>query len=221
MNNPNPKTYLWRRITECNGGIEPKLGGRFATEAGIGNGSLQRIKEGKTDVRLDTIVKIADHIGVQIHDLLNPTHTDNDGDEFINIPILSASASMGAGNEQLDKDHVIGSMTLSPNWIGKTIPGTSIPSLRFIHAYGDSMSPTFNDGDVLLVDTSKRNPNIDGVYVMSANQRLYVKRVRQRLDGKYEISSDNPNVKTVDVLNGDHEVSLLGRVVFAWIGSKL
>lgn len=222
MNNPDPKTYLWRRITECNGGMEPKLGGRFAADAGIGQGSLQRIKEGQTDVRLDTVVKIADHVGVQLHELLNPEpRSDLSPRKFINIPVLSATGSMGAGNEQLDEDYVVGSLTLSPNWIGKTIPSASIPSLRFIHAYGDSMAPTFNDGDILLVDTSRKTPNIDGVYVLQAHQRIYIKRVRQRLDGSYEISSDNPTVKTVDVLNGDHEVELLGRVVFAWNGSKL
>ena len=222
MNNPDPKTYLWRRITECNGGLEPKLGGQFATNAGLGHGSLQRIKEGKTDVRLETVVKIADHIGVPLHNLLNPEPTTAvASDKFVNIPVLSAIGSMGAGNDQLDDDYVVGSMTLSPNWIGKTIPSASIPSLRFIHAYGDSMAPTFSDGDILLVDTSRKNPNIDGVYVLQAHRRIYIKRVRQRLDGSYEISSDNPTVKTVDVLNGDYEVELLGRVVFAWNGTKL
>ena len=62
---------------------------------------------------------------------------------------------------------------------------------------------------------------IDGVYVMAANDRLYVKRVRQRLDGSVEISSDNANVKTVDVLNGGSAVDVLGRVVWCWNGRKL
>ena len=48
-----------------------------------------------------------------------------------------------------------------------------------------------------------------------------VKRVRQRLDGSVEISSDNANVKTVDVLNGGSAVDVLGRVVWCWSGRKL
>ena len=35
------------------------------------------------------------------------------------------------------------------------------------------------------------------------------------------ISSDNATVKTVDVLNGDHRIDILGRVVWCWNGRKL
>ncbi len=67
-----------------------------------------------------------------------------------------------------------------------------------------------------------RDPKaIDGVYVMAANDRLYVKRVRQRLDGTVEISSDNATVKTVDVLGGGSSIDVLGRVVWCWNGRKL
>ena len=51
--------------------------------------------------------------------------------------------------------------------------------------------------------------------------KVPIKRVRQRMDGKMEISSDNPTVKTVDVLNGGHSVNILGRVVWCWNGRKI
>jgi hypothetical protein len=41
------------------------------------------------------------------------------------------------------------------------------------------------------------------------------------MDGAMEVSSDNINIKTVDVLNGDHQLNVLGRVVWAWNGKKL
>ena len=50
---------------------------------------------------------------------------------------------------------------------------------------------------------------------------MYVKRVRQRLDGTIEISSDNSTVKTVDVLNGGNAIDVLGRVVWCLNGRKL
>ena len=40
-------------------------------------------------------------------------------------------------------------------------------------------------------------------------------------DKAIEISSDNATVKTVDVLNGDHRIDILGRVVWCWNGRKL
>ncbi|MDA8450396.1 helix-turn-helix transcriptional regulator [Acidovorax sp. NCPPB 3859] len=140
----------------------------------------------------------------------------------VSVPRLANTASMGAGSEMAPEDVMVGHLTLSPAWIGRTLRGLSTPeNLRFIHAYGDSMEPTFLDGDVLLVDAGVRTLEVDGVYVLAAQNRLFIKRVRQRLDGAYEISSDNPTVKTVDVLEGKHAVEILGKVIWIWNGRKI
>ncbi|KQO38168.1 phage repressor protein [Acidovorax sp. Leaf84] len=144
------------------------------------------------------------------------------GSPVVNVPLLANAGSMGPGTDIQHDDVLVGHIALSEQWVARRLRPTSTMALRFIHAYGDSMSPTFEDGDVLLVDTGIRDPkDIDGVYVMSANDRVYIKRVRQRLDGVIEISSDNATVKTVDVLNGDHRIDILGRVVWCWNGRKL
>ena len=144
------------------------------------------------------------------------------GAPAISVPLLANAGSMGPGTEIQHDDVLVGHIALSEQWVARRLKPTSPTALRFIHAYGDSMSPTFEDGDILLVDTGIKDPKIiDGVYVMAANDRVYIKRVRQRMDGVVEISSDNPTVKTVDVLNGDHRIDILGRVVWCWNGRKL
>jgi len=143
------------------------------------------------------------------------------GEVAVFVPVLSTSASMGPGSDQNHDEVVIGRMTLSPSWVSKAVNPTHISNLRFIHGYGDSMDPTFKDGDVLLVDSGVQETRVDAVYVLEANDRLYIKRVRQRIDGSFEISSDNPTVKTVDVLNGDSPVMVKGRVVWVWNGKRL
>eukprot|EP00456_Euglypha_rotunda_P034241 TRINITY_DN26403_c0_g1_i9.p1 TRINITY_DN26403_c0_g1~~TRINITY_DN26403_c0_g1_i9.p1 ORF type:complete len:254 (+),score=37.00 TRINITY_DN26403_c0_g1_i9:446-1207(+) len=111
------------------------------------------------------------------------------GFEELSIPLLANSGSMGGGDDQMHEEVVVGRLTVSPQWAVRTIkPMTDLRNLRFIHGYGDSMSPTFSDGDILLVDIGVADPKIDGVYVLEANDRIYIKRVRQRFDGKYEIS---------------------------------
>jgi phage repressor protein C with HTH and peptisase S24 domain len=137
------------------------------------------------------------------------------------IGVLATGASIGPGAEQHD-EVVVGRLTLSPTWISKSLmPLTRPENLRFIHGYGDSMQPTFIDGDILLVDTGVQEVKVDGIYVLAANDRLYIKRVRQRMDGTFEISSDNATVKTVDVLDGSRPVDVLGRVVWVWNGKKI
>lgn len=128
---------------------------------------------------------------------------------------------MGGGVDQLADEVVVGRLTVSPDWVSRTIkPLSNLRNLRFIHGYGDSMEPTFHDGDIMLVDIGIKDPDIDGIYVLEANDRIYIKRVRQRLNGEYEVTSDNPIVKTVDDLSAAG-VSVCGRVVWVWNGKKL
>lgn len=143
------------------------------------------------------------------------------GFDGLSIPVLAQAGSMGEGADQLVDEVVVGRLTVSPDWVSRTIkPLSNLRNLRFIHGYGDSMEPTFHDGDILLVDVGIKDPAIDGIYVLEANERIYIKRVRQRLNGEYEVTSDNPIVKTVDDLNAAG-VQVCGRVVWVWNGKKL
>lgn len=200
----------------------------------IGTSSLHRVLKGEGGSRLETLDKIAAFFDVSTDQLLQPDlgrsvpsmrepATDYlPGFEHISVPKLANSGSMGVGADQLGDDVVVGRLTLSPNWISKTLkPLTKMENLRFIHGYGDSMQPTFTDGDILLVDAGVNEIKVDGIYVLEANDRLYIKRVRQRLDGVFEISSDNPTVKTVDELDGSRPVHVKGRVVWLWNGKKI
>lgn len=139
----------------------------------------------------------------------------------IPIPVLAAVPSMGSGETlTYDGDQIIDVLPVSKTWLQRNVKAKP-HNLRVITGAGDSMHPTFSDGDMLLVDVSKVKIDIDGVYVLSAHERLFIKRVRQRMDGSFEVSSDNPTVKTVDILNGDHEIQVHGRVVWAWNGRAL
>lgn len=143
-------------------------------------------------------------------------------EDLVRIPLLANGGSMGPGNDVLDADYVVGDLALSSHWINQQIKPANIRELRFMHAHGESMAPTFSDGDVLLVDAGARDPSsLEGIYVLEVHGKVYIKRVRMRMDGALEVSSDNANIKTVDVLNGDHEVRVMGRVVWAWNGRKL
>lgn len=139
----------------------------------------------------------------------------------IKVPLLANAASMGGGDDVLTEDVITGELTLTPEFVTEQLRPARPEFLRFIHAYGDSMSPTLNSGDVVLVNTSVQDASVDGIYVLEAHNRLFIKRVSTRLDGKHEISSDNPAKKTVDILNGDHEVAIKGRVIWVWNGKKI
>jgi hypothetical protein len=145
--------------------------------------------------------------------------TDGTG---IAVPLMNAYGSAGVGSDIQPDEVVIDYLRVSRVWLDRNLPNvTSIANIAFIHAIGDSMATTFNDGDILLVDVGVKDIKSDAVYVLEAHDRLFIKRVRQRLDSQYEISSDNPNVKTVDILGGDHQVTIRGRVVWVWNGKRV
>lgn len=143
--------------------------------------------------------------------------------EAVVVPVFSATASMGLGVPITEHDTVIGGMQLSEKWVSRNLAGISNrTNLAVISAIGDSMAPTFSDGDILLVDRGVFELKMDAVYVLAKNDELFVKRVHRRLGGGVVIKSDNP-------LHGQEEIDnpesvglrILGRVVWAWNGKRL
>lgn len=63
-------------------------------------------------------------------------------------------------------------------------------------AQGDSMSPTIPNGAPMLVDTSKTEVRSGYIYVIAVEDDLLVKRVKRRLDGLFDLISDNTAYKT-------------------------
>ncbi|MCQ9378828.1 S24 family peptidase [Methyloversatilis sp. XJ19-49] len=205
--------------------IDEKFGGnqaRFESKTGVAASLASRYISGSKGIGEDMKAKIEEQAGVPGWFDDSESTAELSPERGLQIDVLSVSGSMGFGEPIPDHETVINRLNVELEWVRKHLPSVSSPgNLKVISGYGDSMAPTYNDGDILLVDTGVRSVMIDGVYVLSAHNRLYIKRVRQRMDGQFEVSSDNPTVKTVDVLNGEHEVTVHGRVMWAWNGRKL
>ena len=152
--------------------------------------------------------------------LTGPAPAPASSEDAVHIPLLSATGSMGPGNELVTEDVILGDVPVSRAWLQANLPRSRPEALTLVHAYGDSMAGTLNSGDFALVDTDQRVADVDGVYVLQANGQLFIKRVTRKMDGRYEVSSDNPKVRTVDVLDGSQQVRICGRVVYGWNGRR-
>ena len=83
-----------------------------------------------------------------------------------------------------------------------------------INATGNSMSPTIDSGDKLIVEHWKDGQIQDNkVYVFCFNNEFFVKRLSKNLD-EIIIKSDNPDYRTRTV-NGStaDELQLVGKIV--------
>lgn len=74
------------------------------------------------------------------------------------------------------------------------------------------MSPTIDDGDIMLIDLAQTTPSFaDLIWVCAVGEMGMVKRIATRADGAIVIKSDNPNVR--DDTAHDGEIHFIGRVV--------
>lgn len=166
------------------------------------------------------VAQVIAHPSSKVRNLSGAAPAPADETDTVFIDLLSATGSMGPGNELLTEDVLLGEVPFSRHWIAAHLPRCRPGALKLIHAYGDSMKGTLDSGDFALVDTDTVEVLVDGVYVLQAHNRLFIKRVRQRLDGRFEVSSDNEAIRTSDVLDGTHQIHVLGRVVYGWNGRR-
>lgn len=85
-----------------------------------------------------------------------------------------------------------------------------------INASGDSMSPTINNGDKLIVEHWNGEQIQDNkIYVFCFNSEFFVKRLSKNLD-ELIIKSDNPDYR-VRTINGStiSELKVIGKIVGA------
>jgi SOS-response transcriptional repressor LexA len=143
--------------------------------------------------------------------------------DYLAIPVFEASASMGLGKIQPEQDLIVGGITLSNDWVRQNLGSiSSSKNLAVIPAYGDSMTPTFRDGDLLLIDRGVDSIRLDAVYVLALSQELFVKRLQRRPDQSLLMISDNKAYEPYNITAKDRSLlSVLGRVVWAWNGLKL
>lgn len=91
---------------------------------------------------------------------------------------------------------------------------TSIDHLHFIECEGNSMYPLIKDGDVVLVDQSKRNPNMPGIFALYEGDGQTIKQVemvRGAEPSKLRLIPANKDYSTYEV--AADEVHIIGRYV--------
>src|SRR3546814_11782305 len=80
--------------------------------------------------------------------------------------------------------------------------GAEPRALSIIRVEGDSMAPTLDDGDDILVDGGDAAARLrDGIYVLRMDDVLMVKRIaRAPGQGRISVISDNPHYRSWDDL---------------------
>jgi phage repressor protein C with HTH and peptisase S24 domain len=139
------------------------------------------------------------------------------GRDMVLVPKLAIGASAGAG-ASVDGEAVEGSIAFDPRWLRDL--GADASALSIIRVAGDSMAPTLNDGDDILVDGADAAGRLrDGIYVLRMDDALMVKRVaRVPVQGRISVISDNDQYPSWNDLPMS-AIQLVGRVI--WTGRRV
>ncbi|EKP0277954.1 MAG: LexA family transcriptional regulator [Aeromonas popoffii] len=206
----------------------------FARRADMTDGGLRRYLYEGTIPPIDRALKLAQAGGVSFEWLVfgvgdsaqfnRSTHrqdavadqsADYQSGEFTTIPAYQVYASAGHGSTVSDEP-LAEPMAFRSDWLRRE--GFDPAKMAVIRAKGDSMEPTINDGDVILVRLKNGEAPRDGLYVLRLDGGLFVKRLQFDLGG-VRIISDNPLYKSRDLSKAElAELDLIGRVV--WAGKK-
>jgi len=131
----------------------------------------------------------------------------------VKIPQFDVAASAGMG-AFVDGEPEIEMVRVDKDWLENQLKvRPEDASLIFVR--GDSMMPTLNNGDVLLVSSNVEQIG-DGIYVLHSDGLLQVKRVQRQPGGQIRVTSDNPAYQpyVVNLADESSDFRIVGKVVW-------
>ena len=213
--NPDPRDILERLCAERGedfAGLSRMLGRNPAyIQQFVRRGVPKRLKEEERR-------KLARYFSISEAVLGGPPEEPRSPDQLISIRRHPVFASAGPGaivNEGVGKPY----FGFDERWL-KALTMTSPERLSVIRVEGDSMSPTLNDGDDILVDLGDCGDRMrDGIYVLRVDDALVVKRLALNPMGRrVTVQSDNRAYPDWPDC-GMEEIHCIGRVI--WSGRKV
>jgi phage repressor protein C with HTH and peptisase S24 domain len=136
------------------------------------------------------------------------------------VPIRRTLVHASAGPGAIASEERAGPyFAFDERWL-RSVTGSPSSKLSIIRVEGDSMAPTLNAGDDILVDLGDCMERLrDGIYVLRADDVLVVKRLAVDPTGRrVTVQSDNPAYPDWPDCDID-ALHCIGRV--AWAGRRL
>lgn len=185
---------------------------------GLTASALSQIENGQTKVlQGPNLIGLARALGVSVDELNDGVEKGASPPDGKYVLVREYTAIAGLGNGRFnDDEHVEVAGTHAYRVDDLLARGFDPKHLAIMYGHGDSMAPTINDGDRLLINLLENNPKkiVDGrVYAIEdADNGARVKRLVRMLDGRIRVSSDNEYYPD-DYLTPETGARIIGRVV--------
>jgi phage repressor protein C with HTH and peptisase S24 domain len=167
------------------------------------------------DQLLDESCDHADQQPTEISDKLS-ANTYNFDNNIVVINKFDTRGSMGNGLTLNDQPGVIEQIKVTKEWLHKNVSAhTSDKNLCVVTGFGDSMKPTYNPGDPLIVDLGIKSVTFDAVFFFRIGNEGFIKRLQRKPGHGLTAKSDNPLYDSW-IITDDMDFEIFGRVLKAW-----
>jgi len=204
---------------------------KLAEVLGVGQSTVSQWESGTTQPSVEMFEQLAGLLRtepavlafgggrhtVPVVRLKKPAPVQLGSDEFVAVPAYDIRAAAGSGAVNFDEQpqHFL---LYRREW-PRSVSMSSISDLAVVRVSGDSMQPTLQDGDTVLVDKSVRRVGRDGLYIIRSGDELQVKRVAAHPQtGTLTIKSDNPAYPTYEGIEPG-AIAVLARVI--WMARRV
>lgn len=161
----------------------------IAKALGTGRANISLRAKNKSELTLTELKRIGNYFNVDLLNKLNNINKMENDEDFIDIPVRGdVYASMGSGITVYNEDQT-GVYKISRE-LARDI-GVSLNNTQMIFASGDSMTPTIEGGDSLLIDLNKREIYDGRIYCVRIDGQLYAKRLQKIPPCQIKVISDN------------------------------
>jgi len=190
----------------------------FATEIGTTLRAYQYYEAGDRVPNIELLTEISKKYNKSVDWILKGTEKSEDEHdpqgEFVFVPQVSGKISAGGG--LVPENHIEMRIAFRRAWIMKR---GDPKNMALIKVSGDSMEPTLQSGDLVLVDHGRDylDPH-GGIYAIALDDTLMIKRLQPEYPNKkVQIISDNPKYKVMEAMID--QVHINGKVI--WFGREI
>ncbi|EKF9413633.1 helix-turn-helix transcriptional regulator [Vibrio cholerae] len=189
----------------------------FAKKCSLSESVVRGYLSGTTFPTLNKLPQLAAAAGCSVEWLAAGVATNtnevlgNFSDEFALIPGYRIQVSAGHGTNAISEEAPCRHLAFRRKWL--KYRGFNEKDLVIVWAKGDSMEPTINNNDTLVVHTGRNAPADGHLYIFRNGDELFVKRYQNAL-GSWRMISDNPMYETVSIPKEEqHQFEVVGQVV--------
>ena len=152
-----------------------------------------------------------------VRENLPPAPGQGGGEEgFDFVPMVDARLSGGGGSLETS-DRVVGYYAFRRAWLSGR---GKIDAMRLMRVTGQSMEPTLEDEDVVLVDLSQRDILAGKIYAVRMDDEIVVKRLEKKPGSLVLVSDNRRFYDPLEVqLSEQINLEVVGRVI--WMAREM